>query len=309
MPTEPLESILYREFSKVQAKEILNSASPLLLELVNYSTNALARCATSPSGEVDVDLSILALYRHIIEITDGIEVLVSQCCAEAATPLLRSSFEDLIYVEYILEKDKTGNYIDFSRRSLSWLLSHIHNRLDLFDRFDISTQKGTEAKKLFDDDIVFSTIELPPLDIGKARENLLKVLAKPHLMPIEKEYQECKKLRKPNWYSLFDGPRDLRKLAEYLKRGAHYEILYRPWSITTHAQDFMPFIKNSADGQTGIGRLRDPETLQQVAGYAAGFILASTRLVLGKFRPNENIKDWYIREVQKNYRQIFAIPR
>lgn len=309
MPTAPLESILYREFSKVQAKEVLNSASPLLKELVNYSTNALARCATSPSGEIDVDLSILALYRHVIEITDGIEVLISQCCAEASIPLLRSSFEALISIEYILETDERGRYKDFDRRSLSWLLSHIHNRLDLFDRFDLSTDKGIEIRKLFDDDIVGSTIELPPFDVSQARDNLLRVLAKPHLKPIEDEYQEYKKKRRPNWYSLFNGPKDLRKLAEYLRRGAHYEILYRPWSTTTHAQDFMPFIKKSADGETGIGRLRDPETLQQMAGYAAGFILNSTRLVLRKFRPDENIKDWYIREIQKSYREIFAISK
>ena len=103
MPSAPLESILYRELSKAQAKEVLAKATPLLQELVNYSTHALARCATSPSGEIDVDLSILALYRHIIEITDAIEVLVSQCCAEASSPLLRSSFEALISIEYILE--------------------------------------------------------------------------------------------------------------------------------------------------------------------------------------------------------------
>ena len=307
MPTAPLESILYREFSKAQAKGIITIASSLLQELVNFSTNALARCATSPSGEIDVDLAVLALYRHVIETTDGIEVLVSQCCGAPAGSLLRSSFEGMISIEYILEKNIEGKYKDFNRRSLSWLISHIHNRLDLFDRFDIATNKGIETKKVLDDDMVWSTIKAPPIDMSKARENLMKVISKSHLIPIEAEYQQCSKKGKPNWYSLFDGPKNLRKLAEYLRQGAQYEIVYRPLSIRTHAQDFLPFIKQSADSETGIGKLRDPEVIQQVVGYAAAFLLRSTRLVLGKFRPSENLKDWYIREVQANYRKIFDI--
>jgi hypothetical protein len=308
MPTKPLDSILYRELSKVQANEIIEIASPLLQELVNYSTNVLARCATSPSNEVDVDLSVLALYRHILEMTDGVEVLIVQCCADAAIPLLRSAFEALISIEYILENDAKGQYKDFNRRSLAWLLNHVHNRLDLFDRFDFSTNKGIETKKLFEDDLIASTIGLPDLDIDKARENLLKILDKPHMKSIEEEYEKCKKRKRYNWYSLFGGPTTMRQLAINLKQGAHYEMLYRPWSISLHAQDFFPFIKKLEDGESVIRPLRNPESIQQVVGYAAGFILKSTRLVLGKFRPTENVTDWYIREVQKNYRKIFVIP-
>ena len=81
--TKPLESILYRELSMAEAKEIIELASPLMQELVNYATNVLARCATSRtlSGREDEDVAALALYRHVIELTDGIEVLLSRSCS------------------------------------------------------------------------------------------------------------------------------------------------------------------------------------------------------------------------------------
>lgn len=309
MPTAPLETILYREMSRVSAKEIIDIASPLLQETINYATNALARCATTPSGKIDEDLAVLALYRHIIEMTDGIEVLVAQSCSQAVVPLLRSSFEALLSIEYILETDSQNRYKDFNRRSLAWLLGHIHNRLNLYDRFDFSTNKGATTKKLFDEDKFISQIPIS-IDVGAARENLKKVLLKDHFLELETEYQTlvATKKREPNWYSLFGGPKNLRALAETLQQGGHYEILYRPWSTTAHAQDFVAFVKIMADGNTGIGRLRNPDELQQMTGYAVSFLLRATRLTIGKFRPDENIKDWYIKEVQKNYQAIFRIP-
>ena len=80
MPTTPLESILYREFAKSRAKEIIDIGSPLLQELVNHATNAFARCADSAKGNVDEDAAPLARYHHLIEMVDGVEVLISEGC-------------------------------------------------------------------------------------------------------------------------------------------------------------------------------------------------------------------------------------
>ena len=100
MTTEPLKTLLDRELSKADAKEVISIASPLLQELVNYSTNAFARCATSTTGKENEDLATLLLYLHIIEMIDGVEVLLSQSCAIPAIPLVRSSFEALIRDNY-----------------------------------------------------------------------------------------------------------------------------------------------------------------------------------------------------------------
>ena len=66
MPTKPLEAVLYREFSKESARPVIEVASPLLKEVVNYGTNAFMRCATSKSIQQNEDLAPLMLYLHIV---------------------------------------------------------------------------------------------------------------------------------------------------------------------------------------------------------------------------------------------------
>ena len=299
MPTKPLEAILYRELSVAQAKEIITISSPLLQELVNFSTNALVRCATSTSGEENEDVAALALYRHIIEITDGAELLISQSCALPAIPLVRSSFEALIATEYILETNR--HYVE---RSLSWLASHVHRKINFYESLIPKTGRGAEFQKLLQNDkTIHSTITLPnEPDVQRAIDNLRHFLARPQFQSVEMEFKQQKK--KQNWFSLFGGPKDIRSLAQHLKRDAQYDILYREWSTTIHAQDFSPFVAVAPQGQSGIRALRDPNQLKDVVSFAASFILNATRIVLKKFRPSEDLTKWYKTEVQERYLQI-----
>jgi len=56
MPTKQFEPLLYRELRKVEAKEVIEIASPLLQEEVNYATNAFQRCQASSTSAKDEDL-------------------------------------------------------------------------------------------------------------------------------------------------------------------------------------------------------------------------------------------------------------
>jgi len=117
MPIKPIESLLNRDLSQVSAKKIIDISSPLLKELVNYSTNVFGRCQALATGNKDEDLSIFMLFLHIIEMTDAVEILISKCCPVPAQILLRSSFEAYLSIEYILEKEKL-----YAQRSLSLLV-------------------------------------------------------------------------------------------------------------------------------------------------------------------------------------------
>jgi len=300
MPTDALESILYRELSIVSAKEIIDVASLLLRELVNFATNALIRCATSLPGKIDEDVALLALYRHTIEMTDGIEVLISQCCPVPAIPALRSSFEALLAIEYIIENEK-----DYVQRSLSWLVGYVHQRLAMYERLDPSTNRGKHFAEVFKNDLVASKLELPPIsDVQNAIDNLQSMLTKPHLQPIEAEFSRHKR---PNWYQLFGGPQKLYDLALYLNKGAQYDVLYRDWSRLSHSQDLLPFLSRNFQGEPAIGILRNPKDIQQVTSFAANFSLSATRLIIGKIRPSENLSNWYKGEVMANYKFITGI--
>ncbi len=106
MPYDEFKPLLNREIRKAEAREIINIASPLLQEEINYATNAFQRCQESAKNVVpDEHVPVLASYHHVIGMIDGIEVLISQSCIVPAVPLLRSAFEALLAIDYILEKD------------------------------------------------------------------------------------------------------------------------------------------------------------------------------------------------------------
>ncbi|MBQ10715.1 MAG: hypothetical protein CMJ45_04105 [Planctomyces sp.] len=292
MPTKPLESVLYRELSKAEAKSVIEVASPLLREIVNYGTNAFMRCATSTPGEVNEDVALLTLYLHIIEMTDGIEILVSESCPAPAIPLVRSSWEALISMEYILEAD-------YLRRSLAWLANYARTRLDGYRSLDSSTIQGKEFLEALAADRWVRVDVLAPSntdmeELLKGIANLEKFLARPQFQTVEEEYVRTKKKRKsrPQWFQLFDGPTSIRGLARHLNRHAQYDFLYRSWSSVVHAQDASRLINR---------RLRDANSNKQITSFATSLFLSATQMLLKKFRPGEDLSVWYKDEVRERF--------
>jgi hypothetical protein len=159
MPTKPLESIIYRELAVAESQRVIQIASPLLQEMVNFGSNALVRVATSTSAKENEDLAVLFLYRHIIEMTDGIEVLLSQSCVNPAIPLLRSSFEALISMEYIVENE--DDYVD---RSLAWLCIYIYDRLKMYESLDFTTERGGIFKQQLEQDSSVIDVDMLTID-------------------------------------------------------------------------------------------------------------------------------------------------
>ncbi len=299
MPTKQFEPLLYRELRKVEAKEVIEIASPLLQEEVNYATNAFQRCQASSTGAKDEDLPLLVSYLHVIEMTDGIEVLVAQSCPIPAIPLLRSSFEALLTIDYILEAD-------YQRRAFAWLVCYVHERLSQYEMLDHSHPRGKEFLATLAADEVSKYMKLPSFpNLAQAIQNLKSLLKNPNYQVADSEYQRLKsrRKRKPNWYSLFSGPSNLRELARHLNRGAQYDILYRYWSHVTHAADLSRFLTKTDEGYAAIKPLRGPEELKLVSEIASSFILEATKKMLGKFRAGEmaSFGRWYAREAQKRH--------
>jgi hypothetical protein len=299
LPTKPIEVLLDRDLARIKAQEIIEIASPLLKELINYATNVFGRSQTSTTGNENEDLPILILYLHMIEVTDGIEVLISQSCPAPAIPLVRSSFEALLYIEYILEAD-------YVQRSLSWLAQYLRKRIETYELLDQSTPQGNEFRGALANEKhrEVQNLTLPPQsDVQPAIANLQNLLKKPQFQPIESEFNRHR--GKVPWYKLFNsGINNLRELAHHLKRGAEYDFLYRNWSLISHANDLSRFLGRTTDNASAFNRLRSPQEIKNVTSSAASFILAATHLVLSKFRHSENMQEWYKREIQKQFRFV-----
>lgn len=300
MPTDSLQSILYRELATANAKPLIQIASPLLRELVNFGTNALVRCATSTKGKVNEDLAVLSLYRHILEMTDGVEVLISQACAMPSIPLVRSSFEALISMEYIVQSDT-----EYVRRSLSWLVGYMHQKIEMYERLDPSTTRGADFQKAIQQDESVPSLLLPPkTEIDKVVNNLSGLLSDPQFASINQDFLSLPGWKA--WYRLYGGPNDLRELSYRVGRSAFYDFMYRYWSRVSHAHDFGPFIAKDPKGRGVIRPIRDPQELKEVANFAATIMIAATRKLITKFRPDETIANWYKRDVRPLYTQLYS---
>ena len=308
MPTEPLKHILDRDMSKVLGSNTIQLAAPLLRELVNDATNVFTRWLDSSKGEEDEDVPVLLSYLHIIEMTDAIEPLVLEACTNPIIPCLRSSFEALLAIKYILQSD-------YKTRSAAYMVGHVHRRMEMYELFDSDTPRGSDFQADWEADEARGKMEeynhtAIKQHAKKSILNLQNLLKKKTYIQAEQEYQKVKQLlhRKPEWYQLFGGPPNLRVLAERLNYRARYDLLYRSWSNIAHAVDISRFITKTQDGKGAIKPLRNIDELATVAGFAAWVMLEAKTLVLNKFHPGEesSVKKWYLSEIRQRYLGLYG---
>ena len=174
---------------------------------------------------------------------------------------------------------------------------------------DPSHQKGKEFLITFREDDISKYMKLPSFpNLSQSIQNLKSLLSKSNYKVADDEYQSLKSIikRRPNWYSLFGGPSNLRDLAKHLNWGAHYDILYRSWSNIAHADDLSYFLTQTKKGSPAFKPLRNPEELKLLSSVASSFILHATMKMIGKFRPGESasLGRWYKREVQRWHRAL-----
>jgi hypothetical protein len=227
--------------------------------------------------------------------TDAIEVLVSNGSPVAAAPNLRSSFEALLSIEYITESPT-----DYRKRSLSWLVAYVRNRVATYRSLVQSSDEGKEFLRAIEEDKTVRDFPLPPQhEVEAAIANLEHLLARDQVAFIQEEFANFR--RRPRWHQLFGGPPNTRELARHVHRTAQYDVLYRQWSNTSHALDFSPFISRTQDGERAIRGLRDVASTNNVTTMACTFLIDATRILIDTFHPGETWGNWYIKEVRDRY--------
>jgi len=208
MPTESFKPILDRDTAIELAKPIIDLASPILKEAVNYATNVYARCSSSKKGRLYEAYPVLASYVHLIQMADSIEVLISNGCAAPVELLLRSAFEGKLTIEHILEKRSKSK-----KRAFSWLCKRVIDEIELHERFSPSHPKSKEFKAIYENDQLGKQREFPFLpEVSEVVDRLKNNLKQSEYAEVYSEYQKRRaKTRYPEWYSLYEGPKNLRE--------------------------------------------------------------------------------------------------
>lgn len=308
MPTSPLKGLVEPEVQKAQAGSVIAVASPLLIEVLHYGSNVWARCQAShaekdlrPPGDTsdirDEHFAIGMLYRHLLELLDGMEPLVRECATVPSQLVVRGIFEALLQLEWMLQDDTL-------RRAHLYLAAHMRKRLRRLRGFDPATQEGQDARDAIKGDgLDISLPVLPKLEDEIKRR--ASVLQKPLFLEADQELQRSRAKR---WFQGYGGPRDYRQLAARLGRAAEYWLLYGGWSATAHGEDA---VRHASSGPSGpsVTALRDPSELHTITSLAVMFALGATRGLLAFYRPWDlpGFSAWYQANVKQGYRGLATL--
>ena len=305
MPTDEFKKLLDREFSKAAVRPITELATPLLQELVNSGLMIFRRCENEAArtGKENEDVAAMALYRHVIEMVDAIEVLVANSCGTAAIPVLRSAFEGTLGLLHLLSDD--AKYVD---RALSWLVADIHVGIKAREILEPGTPKGKEYAQLYAKEFGRIIKPIPNAALVAEIQQLEQHLQRPQFAPIEAEYQRTRKTlhRNPDWFSLYGGPENRAELAESLGKGAMYRLLYGDWSTLSHGNDLRRYLSNES-GRPAYDAVRRPHALQSISQLSALLLIMASRTMIQKFRKGEELEPWYTREVRSLLDQLSAL--
>lgn len=293
-PHSPLPGILDREMAMADSRELLDKYSPYLRELVDYSTHLLGRCEKSLRGIKGTPASLIHLYYHSIQMTDGIEVLTSQCCFAAAVPLFRSLLEATFSVEYMLEDD-------FENRSGAWMVGSYLDRLAFLEANEPGTVKSKSFDRKMKRDKILDQNFKPKIKLDQLRgqiEVIKKQLDKPKFVGISSRFKGKGRIKK--WFQINSKIKTFEQVAEKLNRSVEYEIFYRPFSRVLHANESIRML-GLTDGQMTFTPIRPGSTnLESTFKLTGAYLNANAIQIAGLLRPQERILE-QIREIMAKH--------
>lgn len=296
MPTRPVGDILDRDLSRAAALGLIDRFVPMMEELVNYGSNVYARSKPSvPNPDLTESDAPLQLYLHVLEMADGVTELLRQSCAAPAIPLVRTIFEAVLSIEYILETDT-------SRRARSWLVAYALQQLEACNYILGEEKSGANLSKALQGDLLGSKVDLSGLaPAARVQKPIFEAyLQKPEFAEILSARTAAGE-RYPKWYALFGGPKNLRELAKVLQQEAQYLVLYGFWSSIDHGSNTRRFVTRARSTDPTARLIRDASEFNGVVLTATSYVLNATRIILQKYRAGEDMSKWYIEEIRPRF--------
>jgi hypothetical protein len=303
MPIEPPKTLFDPDLAKASLRPVLEIALPLLREVLGYGLALFARCSIRPEGD-DENLVILLTYRHFLEMLDSINIQLAESAPSPAALQLRAMFEALLTVKYITQ-DRTKT----RSRALAYLFLVERSR----KHFYLTQQVGTKEYETFlqaiaTDPYSKQWIPVNAFDLAGRIQEIDELLTRPDFAEIAQEYDKTRKAsgRKPHWYSLYDGPRNIQQLAAFLGCAAWYQLLYKELSERGHSTDVIDRILTHDTNGPAARALRDPSEFNWALDFAISFALDASRIIIRYYRPDEEpgFDRWVKSEVMPSWKRI-----
>ena len=291
MPTDPPRDLYDPEYSISAVQPVAGRACPIIHEVVAHGTEVFDSClrVASESGKgepLDVHVAIFFAFHRLLESIDAANGLVRMGHVASSRLPLRSAFEALLALEYMLQADTTN-------RAYAFLVGQMHSRLR---ECDLQTA-GTDARLALERDAAAEgmtcSIDLNA-DAPKARAKIEAILQTPRWRAAAEAWETARRSpnHRPAWYSLFGGPKNLRELAGKVERRYLYALVYRSFSETTHAAD-LSRVFSAGEGMVRFGCIPDWRHARDSAALALYLGTTASRQVLTRYRPSDLVHHVY----------------
>lgn len=233
--------------------------------------------------------------RNFLEYTDACSILVKHSSIEPCNTILRTLLENFLSLEYLLQEKK-------HERSLCFIVWNAFENRQLFLSMNRKSLSYKKIEDTFKKDKIFHDLKpfiLP--DIELRIKNNERLLEHDKYKSIVSEYIRTKKSlnKNPNWYSLYNGPRNVERLADTLGFNAYYRGL----SSSTHGTAIIQGkVTRNINYGIDIHQIRLPAGAQTVTTLCLSLSTYLFKTYIHKRLPNKksDFDDWI-----KSINQIF----
>jgi hypothetical protein len=254
--------------------------------------------------EGDWSLAHVLIFRTQMENFYAIEGLLKQSSIDPIRILLRTILETLIEFEFLV-----GN---IEERSKAYIYCEKKLELDGIMKISPGTSENREfLKNLVGDKFwrpdVFSLPSVPQDYIDSKN----RVLQMPEFQNVRKEFNRisAKEHWNPAWYSLFGGPKTIKKLAESVKLKGLYFYLYSQLSPSVHGKEEIGGkLRQVSPGFAEVYQITLPTNLSTTMM----FTLIIGKLVIFEYvshicpQLNQETALWF-KSFQSNYKELYDL--
>lgn len=303
MPTKPNENIIPNIEQNPELTRTLTRLSFILDEVLNFGTNLFSWFfENQPRG--DHHYAAFALYRRSLELLDTISILIKTSRILPSKIILRSLFETMMYLEYMIKEN-------FEDRGRDYILCLKYKELRILKQHLPGESSYKEYIAMWKKDKIANKMPLPRIPNLKEKiaikENLINSA---YYSSSNDSYLALRKEGKSGeiwWFNLHDGPRNLRELANKLNRAFQYEELYRDWAGYVHGTGIL-------DGQVHVAgkskieiiQLRLPKWAEYMTMDAISYELEIMKIMVLLYAQKREMeyKNWFHRELKNDIKWL-----
>jgi len=289
--TFPIQNFIPREPDH-RIQTLLIQYSDFLEEIVNFGSHIMIwKPNDSENGEQGLPITLF--LRNYLSYIDACSILVKSSSIEPCNSLLRTSFENLLYIFYLID-DSTG------KKGLGYIIWNAFEKSKLLTRHDGTSKQYLNLVESYNKSELLKDVQPPILkNIDKRKKTNKRLINAKQYTEIVKEYHRTSgkfKSRPFSWYSLFDGPSTIRELSVRLHLESFYETLYKSWSSSTHGTSVIDgVVTGDENGIAQINQIRLPFDAESVTGtgiYLSAFLFS--KYIKAKMPEREiEFKQWY----------------